>query len=109
MLMVTWHQFFFRWQQLDLSVVLFAVGLGFYRANFVQFGLDQLLEAPSKSLALFIHWGMWDERLGMLVIQIFLLVLLCKVKSQPNCMFHFVPYYTSSDDCFSTNHFMLSA
>ena len=71
-----------------IGVVLFAVGLGFYRANVVQFGLDQLLEAPSKSLALFIHWGMWVERLGMLVIQIFLLVLLCQVKSQPN----YVPF-----------------
>ena len=72
-----------------IGIVLFAVGLGFYRANFVQFGLDQLLEAPSKSLALFIHWGgVWAERLGMLVIQVFLLVLLCKVKSQPN----YVPF-----------------
>ena len=71
-----------------IGFVLFAVGLGFYRANFVQFGLDQLLEAPSKSLALFIHWGVWVERLGMLVIQTFLLVLLCQVKSQPN----YVPF-----------------
>ena len=77
-----------------VGIVLFAVGLGFYRANVVQFGLDQLLEAPSKSLALFIHWGMWVERLGMLVIQIFLLVLLCQVKSQPNYVpLIFVPYY----------------
>ena len=53
-----------------IGLVLFMSGLTGYQANFIQFGLDQLLEAPSSSLALFIHWTVWAESLGALVVQI---------------------------------------
>ena len=39
--------------------VLFIVGLAGYQANFIQLGLDQLLEAPSEYLGLFTHWATW--------------------------------------------------
>ena len=35
------------------------IGLIGYQANFIQFGLDQLLEASSQYLALFVHWAVW--------------------------------------------------
>ena len=35
------------------------VGISGYSANFVQFGNDQLLEAPSQYQAIFVHWAKW--------------------------------------------------
>ena len=41
-----------------------AHGLAGYQANFIQFDLDQLLEFPSASLALFTHWIIWADNFG---------------------------------------------
>ena len=39
---------------------LFAImGSGLFEANALQFGLDQLLDAPSDHLSAFIHWYFW--------------------------------------------------
>ena len=42
-----------------ISLFTFIIGLVGYQANFIQLGLDQLFEAPSQYLALFIHYAMW--------------------------------------------------
>ena len=44
-----------------LIVCLFAVIISVtgYGANFIQFGLDQLLDAPSQHQAVFVHWAKW--------------------------------------------------
>jgi peptide/histidine transporter 3/4 len=60
-----------------MAFIVFVFGLAGYRANFIQFGLDQLLEAPSTSLALFIHWVIWAENLGTLMVQSFSTSILC--------------------------------
>ena len=39
-----------------IGFIFSAIGLAGYRANHVQFGLDQLLEAPSEYQGLFVHW-----------------------------------------------------
>ena len=46
--------------------VLILLGLGFagYTSNIVQFGLDQLLDAPSNKLGAFVHLYVWADRLG---------------------------------------------
>ena len=64
------------------SYLLFVVGHSNYRANIIQFGLDQLLDAPSSSLALFIHWLIWAENLGTFIIQVCFAMFLCNQKSQ---------------------------
>ena len=46
----------------------FGVGVVAYHANFIQFGLDQLLEAPSKYLSLLIHWMIWADNFGLAII-----------------------------------------
>ena len=61
------------------SCLLFVVGHASYQANFIQFGLDQLLEASSTFLALFIHWVIWAENLGTFLIQVCTALLLCRV------------------------------
>jgi peptide/histidine transporter 3/4 len=42
-----------------LAFVLFVIGLSGFQANFIQLGLDQLHEAPSEYLGIFVHWAMW--------------------------------------------------
>ena len=39
-----------------IGYIFSAIGLAGYRANHVQFGLDQLLEAPNEYQGLFVHW-----------------------------------------------------
>ena len=40
-----------------LALFAFTFGLAGYQANFIQLGLDQLFEAPSQYLVLFIHYA----------------------------------------------------
>ena len=42
-----------------LALLLFTIGLVGYQSNFIQFGLDQLLDAPSHYLGLYIHYALW--------------------------------------------------
>ena len=46
--------------------LVYSVGLGLFQANAIQFGLDQLLEAPTPKLIAFIHWYYWAQNVGSL-------------------------------------------
>lgn len=46
------------------------IGLAGYQANYIQFGLDQLLEAPSEYQGLFVHWAQWFTMLGFTFIEV---------------------------------------
>ena len=46
--------------------IVYSVGLGLFEANAIQFGLDQLLEAPTPKLIAFIHWYYWAQNVGSL-------------------------------------------
>ena len=41
------------------GLLIAILGVTGYGANFIQFGLDQLLEAPSQHQAIFVHWAKW--------------------------------------------------
>ena len=60
-----------------ISTIFIMVGLVGYHANFIQFGLDQLFEAPSKYLAFFIHYAMWAFYLGSLPLKIAVSLFWC--------------------------------
>ena len=49
-----------------IFIITFIIGLVGYQANIIQFGLDQLFEAPSQYLGLFIHYTTWDFKAGSL-------------------------------------------
>ena len=51
---------------ISLSLFAFVFGLAGYQANCIQLGLDQLFEAPSQYLGLFIHYAMWVFQSGTL-------------------------------------------
>ena len=48
--------------------IVYTIGLGLFQANAIQFGLDQLLEAPTSKLIAFIHWYYWAQNVGSLVL-----------------------------------------
>ena len=50
-----------------IFVITFIIGLVGYQANFIQFGLDQLFEAPSQYLGLFIHYATWTFKAGSVI------------------------------------------
>ena len=61
----------------SVSVLLMIVGLACYQANIVQLGLDQLLEAPSQSLGILVHWLIWAQTLGGGIIIILFSIFPC--------------------------------
>ena len=66
-----------------LSLFTFIVGLAGYQANFIQLGLDQLFEAPSQYLGLFIHYDMWAFCLGSLHFMVNFLMAFCIYVKNP--------------------------
>ena len=48
--------------------IVYIIGLGLFKANAIQFGLDQLLEAPTPKLISFIHWYYWTQNVGSLAL-----------------------------------------
>ena len=52
-------------------IVLITTGVGLFEANAFQFGLDQLLEAPTPKLIAFIHWYYWIHNVVQLVAMCF--------------------------------------
>ena len=60
-----------------LSLFAFIFGLAGYQANFIQLGLDQLFEAPSRYLILFIHYAIWAFQSGSLSFTIISSLILC--------------------------------
>ena len=59
-----------------VSLIIFVIGLASYQANLVQLGLDQLFEAPSQYLSLFILYASWAFKLGSVPVLIFVPLLL---------------------------------
>ena len=51
-------------------LLAFVIGLTGYQANFIQLGLDQLFEAPSHHLSLFIHYATWSFNIGMTMVAV---------------------------------------
>ena len=50
------------------AILLLIVGIGLFEANSIQFGLDQLLEAPTPKVIAFIHWYYWSQSVGQLIM-----------------------------------------
>ena len=65
-----------------VAFVLFFIGLSGFQANFIQLGLDQLLEAPSEYLGLFVHWALGAGHVAAPVFHILFAVYGC-MQSKP--------------------------
>ena len=63
-----------------IAMLIFMFGLIGYQANFIQLGLDQLLEAPSEYLALFVHWAKWiNNATATVTMPLYSLLFACNV------------------------------
>ena len=60
-----------------ISGLFFIIGLAGYQANFIQLGLDQLCDAPSQYLGLFIHYMTWAFHFGAIPMIITLSLFVC--------------------------------
>ena len=58
-----------------IAGIFHIAGIGFFEANVIQFGLDQLLEAPTQHLSTFIYWYYHSQTVGHLMA--FYAVLVC--------------------------------
>ena len=52
-----------------IGLVAITLGFASYEANFIQLGIDQLADAPSEYLGLFVHWVEWFTMLGTVFAQ----------------------------------------
>ena len=50
-----------------IGILVSIIGAGLYESNIIQFGLDQLLEAPTPKLIVFIHWYYWAQNFGSFI------------------------------------------
>ena len=66
-----------------LSLLLITVSLACYQSNIIQLGMDQLLEASSEKLALFLHWLMWSYNLGSFLTLLSIVFLPCYAEVKP--------------------------
>ena len=75
-----------------IAGILHIVGIGFFEANAIQFGLDQLLEATTQQLKGFIHWYYWSQNVGHLMTFYTVLVWFLIDKCTVDSLLH-VRYY----------------
>ena len=85
---ITFHEYSVRVHHTDsekiiacivaaIALIAFIIGLAGYQANMIQLGLDQLFEAPSQYLGLFILYAVWAFKLGSLPLMASLPSLFC--------------------------------
>ena len=67
----------------SLFCLTFGIGVVAYHANFIQFGLDQLMEVPSKYLSMLIHWMIWADNFCFALIIPLAATTLCHNKAPP--------------------------
>ena len=53
-----------------IGFLLTFVGFSGYQSNYIQLGLDQLQDAPSHSLGLFVHFVEWFMIIGLTLLQV---------------------------------------
>ena len=83
-----------------LFLALFGLGIGGFQSNVVQFGLDQLLDASSEELSLFLHWFVWTENVGELLPRLFLTASFCRKLGTENIIgYSGLPYLALSTGC----------
>ena len=70
-----------------ICMVIINFGICLFEAKAIQFGMDQLLEAPSTQLSQFIHWYFWFMHIGQRI------VLLCAFRKCTFCFSFFQHLY----------------
>ena len=88
------------WKKIAFAVggggafLVLVIGLAGFTSNIVQFGLDQLQDAPSNKLGAFVHMYVWANRIGYTAFD--------TIWSIEHC------YYTTGENASLTNTFVYS-
>lgn len=67
-------------------------GLSGFYSNMIQLGLDQLQDAPSNILGIFLHWIVWVSLLGEAIVHVLVILTTCP-KHDPKISFANTTYY----------------
>ena len=65
-----------------IAFLMFIVGQAGFQANFIQLGLDQLHEASSEYLGLFIHWAIWAGNIATPILHMIFAAYACTLSDQ---------------------------
>ena len=60
-----------------VAFLLFTIGLSGFQANYIQLGLQQLNDAPSEYLGLFIHWAIWTFQVAAPLLHTLFVLYAC--------------------------------
>ena len=52
------------------AYIIFIIGFSGFRSNSIQFSLDQLLDASSEEISIFLHWSVWTGCVGDMVVRL---------------------------------------
>ena len=78
---------------LGVALILFIFGFTGFQANAVQFGLDQLQDAPSEELSSFLHWFIWTDNLGQMMMSILVSFIPCNPDTVKVIIFAPIPFF----------------
>lgn len=70
------------WIPAGIAIGTALLGNGLFQTSAIQFGIDQMVEAPSEQLSSFIYWYYWTSRVGN--IGVFYLLLLLQLYDDSN-------------------------
>ena len=72
-------------------VVVLLTGLVSFRANVIQFGMDQLHDSPAQDSSLFIHWFIWVFYTSMVIVQLPWLMFSTSIKLSYDYWYMYIP------------------
>ena len=84
------------------SFLILSIGLAGFTSNIVQFGLDQLQDAPSNKLGAFVHLYVWANRIGYTVFAATYAIKHCYFNTKNYPLLTKVLMYTLPGGCFLT-------
>ena len=82
------------------AFLILAIGLAGFTSNIVQFGLDQLQDAPSNKLGAFVHLYVWANRIGYTAFATFYAIKQCYFTLIDHPLLTKVIIYTLPGGCF---------
>ena len=82
------------------AFLILAIGLAGFTSNIVQFGLDQLQDAPSNKFGAFVHTYVWANRLGITAFNTMYSLRRCYVSTYNHPLLMKILTYSPPVGCF---------
>ncbi len=87
-----------------LAYVICLIGFSGFQSNYMQFGLDQLLDVSSEKISSFLHWCVWIEYVGEMIAKL-LVSLVCKTERHTLVGLSAIAFFTLSTLCVFLTYF----